>query len=407
MASVTLSGVRKVFPNGFVAIHGLDLEIGDGEFIVLVGPSGCGKSTLLRLIAGLEAVSGGAILIGARDVTDEPPSERDIAMVFQSYALYPHMDVQGNLSFGLRRRRTPREVIGRKVSGIAGTLGLGDLLARRPGMLSGGQRQRVAIGRAMVREPVVYLMDEPLSNLDAKLRVSMRAELARLHARLGVTTVYVTHDQTEAMTLGDRVCVMLDGVIQQVDSPGRLYREPANAFVAGFIGSPSMNLAVAEVRDDSLLLGGHLLGLSSAQRARIGRRDRVVVGMRPADFGLRVSDVQADGDGRSARVTTLRVRADVVENLGAEQMVVFAVSAPRFHVGPVAAATEDEETLLADPANSRFTVRLDVRRTVRHGEDIELYFDLDRLYLFDVDDGAALADATPVMSGAAVVAGGG
>jgi multiple sugar transport system ATP-binding protein len=237
MASVTLSGVRKVFPNGFQAIRGLDLEIGDGEFIVLVGPSGCGKSTLLRCIAGLEAVTDGAILIGDRDVTEVPPSERDIAMVFQSYALYPHMDVEDNLSFGLKRRRTPREVIARKVGGIAGALGLDELLARRPGMLSGGQRQRVAIGRAMVREPVVYLMDEPLSNLDAKLRVSMRAELARLHSRLGVTTVYVTHDQTEAMTLGDRVCVMLDGVVQQVDSPGRLYREPANAFVAGFIGS--------------------------------------------------------------------------------------------------------------------------------------------------------------------------
>jgi len=395
MASVTVSGVRKVFPNGFAAIRGLDLEIGDGEFIVLVGPSGCGKSTLLRLLAGLEAVTDGAILIGDRDVTDVPPSERDIAMVFQSYALYPHMDVEDNLAFGLRRRRTPRDVIGRKVGGIAGALGLGDLLGRRPGMLSGGQRQRVAIGRAMVREPVVYLMDEPLSNLDAKLRVSMRAELARLHARLGVTTVYVTHDQTEAMTLGDRVCVMLDGAIQQVDTPGRLYREPASAFVAGFIGSPSMNLVIASVDGTDLVVGGHRLALSPAQQARIGGRTRVVVGMRPADFGLRAVDVQSHEDGPSHRVTRLSVLAEIVEHLGSEQLLVFPVDAPRFHVGPVAASADDEETLLAEPAKSRFTARLDMRREVRHDEQVDLYFDLDRLYLFDPEDGVALADAGP------------
>ena len=392
MASVTLSGVRKVFPNGFAAIRGLDLEIADGEFIVLVGPSGCGKSTLLRCIAGLETVTDGAVLIGERDVTDEAPSERDIAMVFQSYALYPHMDVEGNLAFGLRRRRTPREVIGSRVGGIAGALGLGELLGRRPGMLSGGQRQRVAIGRAMVREPVVYLMDEPLSNLDAKLRVSMRAELARLHDRLGVTTVYVTHDQTEAMTLGDRVCVMLDGVIQQVDTPGRLYREPANAFVAGFIGSPAMNLAVAEVAGDELVVGGHRLALSAAQRVRIGGRTRIVVGMRPADFGLRAADVQVHEDGPAHRIARLAVTAEIVEHLGAEQLLVFPVDAPRYHAGPVAAEHDDEDTLLAEPARSRFTARLDVRRDVRHGEALALYFDLDRLYLFDVESGARLDD---------------
>jgi len=407
MASVTLSGVRKVFPNGFQAIRGLDLEIGDGEFIVLVGPSGCGKSTLLRLIAGLEAVTDGAILIGDRDVTDVPPSERDIAMVFQSYALYPHMDVADNLSFGLKRLRTSREVITRKVGGIAGALGLGELLARRPGMLSGGQRQRVAIGRAMVREPIVYLMDEPLSNLDAKLRVSMRAELARLHVRLGVTTVYVTHDQTEAMTLGDRVCVMLDGVIQQVDSPGRLYREPANAFVAGFIGSPSMNLAVATVDGGDLVVGAHRLTLSEAQLHRTGDRTRVVVGMRPADFGLRPVDVQAHEAGPDHRVARLIVKAEIVENLGSEQMVVFVVEAPRYHVGPLAQSADDEETLLADPAHSRFTARLGMRREVRHGEAFELYFDLDRLYLFDADDGLALVDPAIGSQDLATVATGG
>jgi multiple sugar transport system ATP-binding protein len=247
----------------------------------------------------------------------------------------------------------------------------------------------------MVREPVVYLMDEPLSNLDAKLRVSMRAELARLHARLGVTTVYVTHDQTEAMTLGDRVCVMLDGVIQQVDTPGRLYREPANAFVAGFIGSPSMNLAVATVEGTDLVVGGHRLALSPAQAARVGGRSRVVVGMRPADFGLRAVDVQAHEDGPAHRVTRLTVQAEVVEHLGSEQLLVFPVDAPRYHVGPVAAAADDEEMLLADTTRSRFTARLDMRREVRHDETLDLHFDLDRLYLFDAEDGSALADPRP------------
>jgi multiple sugar transport system ATP-binding protein len=392
MASVTISGVRKVFPNGFEAIRGLDMEIGDGEFMVLVGPSGCGKSTLLRLIAGLEAVTDGAILIGDRDVTDLSPAERDIAMVFQSYALYPHMDVGSNLAFGLRQRRTPRDTVRERVGGIAGALGLGDLLRRRPGMLSGGQRQRVAIGRAMVREPVVYLMDEPLSNLDAKLRVSMRAELARLHARLGVTTIYVTHDQTEAMTLGDRVCVMHDGVIQQVDTPSRLYREPANAFVANFIGSPSMNLAVARVEGREAVVGGHRLALSDDQRVRVGARDRVVVGLRPADFALRSSDVGADDDGRRHRVARLEVVAEVVENLGSEQLVVFPVDSPRYQVDRIAGPSDDE-TLLADASHTRFTARLDMWRDVREGEPTAMYFDLDRLYLFDPDDGARLEPA--------------
>jgi multiple sugar transport system ATP-binding protein len=398
VASVTLSGVRKVFPNGFEAIRGVDLEIGDGEFIVLVGPSGCGKSTLLRVIAGLESVSDGAIFIGARDVTDEQPADRDIAMVFQSYALYPHMDVTGNLAFGLRRRRTPGEVIRQKVGDIGSALGLSELMARRPGMLSGGQRQRVAIGRAMVREPVVYLMDEPLSNLDAKLRVSMRAELARLHARLGVTTVYVTHDQTEAMTLGDRVCVMLDGVMQQVDTPTGLYQKPANAFVANFIGSPAMNLAVGQLEGETVVVGEQLLRLSPAQLEAAGSRSEVVVGMRPADFGLRAVDVL--GDGEEQRVATVSVEPEIVEDLGSEQLVVFPVDSPRYHVGPAVAAGEqgDDELLLADTTRARFTARLDMRRPVRIGETTELYFDLDRLYLFDSEDGSALGLTTPAGS---------
>jgi multiple sugar transport system ATP-binding protein len=390
MASVTLTGVRKVFPNGFEAIRGIDLEIGDGEFMVLVGPSGCGKSTLLRLIAGLEDVTDGAVVIGVRDVTDVPPSERDIAMVFQSYALYPHMDVKANLAFGLERRRTRRTAIRDKVGGIGRTLGLGSLMDRRPGMLSGGQRQRVAIGRAMVREPVAYLMDEPLSNLDAKLRVSMRAELARLHNRLGVTTVYVTHDQTEAMTLGDRVCVLLDGVVQQVDTPGRLYRSPANAFVASFIGSPQMNLAIATVDGAALRLGAHQLELSEEQRARIGNLGQVVVGLRPADFGHRAVDVSAHEDGSAPRAARLPVDAEIVENLGSEQLVVFPVDVPRYQVSPGGVAGSDDETLLAESTRTRSTVRLDMRRDVRQGEPVDIWFDLDRLYLFDPSDGSAL-----------------
>jgi multiple sugar transport system ATP-binding protein len=399
MASVTLQGVRKVFPNGFEAIRGLDLDIADGEFMVLMGPSGCGKSTLLRLIAGLEAATEGTILIGARDVTDEPPAERDIAMVFQSYALYPHMEVRDNLAFGLRRRRTPRQIIAEKVGGVARVLGLRDLLERRPGMLSGGQRQRVAIGRAMVREPIVYLMDEPLSNLDAKLRVSMRAELARLHDRLGVTTVYVTHDQVEAMTLGDRVCVMLDGAIQQVDTPTRLYQRPANTFVAAAIGSPSMNLAVAQVEDGSIAFGNHRIPLTATLREQVAGRSDAVAGLRPTDFRLRPAEFAIEEAVPVTSVARLSVIAEIVEQLGAEQLVVFPVDVPRYlppgsHQGPAlpsSSSTEDQETLLAEPQRSRFTARLDMRRPVSHGEALDIWFDATHLYLFDPVTGESLA----------------
>ena len=253
MAGIRLDNVSKVFANGVVAVDDVSLEIRQGEFLVLVGPSGCGKSTLLRLIAGLEEVTDGSISIGDRDVTELSPRHRDIAMVFQSYALYPHMTVRQNLGYGLRVRRMPKAEAARRVEEVAGLLGLADMLERRPAQLSGGQRQRVAMGRAIVRSPLAFLMDEPLSNLDAKLRVGMRASLAQLHARLGVTTVYVTHDQIEAMTLGTRVAVMRDGTVQQVDTPQTLYRTPANLFVAAFIGSPSMNLAEPGELDLSLI----------------------------------------------------------------------------------------------------------------------------------------------------------
>ena len=283
MGRIALQGVSKVFPGGVVAVDDVDMEIGDGEFMVLVGPSGCGKSTLLRMIAGLEGVSGGTISIGDRDVTEIAPRSRDIAMVFQNYALYPHMRVWDNLAFALKLRRTAKPALKERVDSVAGVLGLRDLIDRKPGALSGGQRQRVAIGRAMVREPQAYLMDEPLSNLDAKLRVGMRAELARLHERLGVTTVYVTHDQVEAMTLGDRVAVLRDGTVQQCDTPERLFDDPANVFVAAFIGSPAMNLAPGELRGGVLSVAGIEIPLATPPR----HEGPVVAGVRPTDLTAR------------------------------------------------------------------------------------------------------------------------
>src|SRR6059058_1426433 len=257
VSEIVLDNVSKVFSGGVVAVDGVSLTIGSGEFAVLVGPSGCGKSTLLRMIAGLEEVTEGAITIGGRDVTDLPPRDRDVAMVFQSYALYPHMTVRQNLGYGLKVRRTAKPEIARRVEEVAGMLGLEELLDRRPAALSGGQRQRVAMGRAIVREPKAFLMDEPLSNLDAKLRVGMRAQLSALHARLATTTIYVTHDQIEAMTLGQRVAVMREGRIQQVDTPQELYASPVNLFVAAFIGSPSMNLVEADVEGGTVSFGGY------------------------------------------------------------------------------------------------------------------------------------------------------
>ncbi|HET8622021.1 MAG TPA: ABC transporter ATP-binding protein [Gemmatimonadales bacterium] len=296
MASVRLEGVAKTYPNGHVAATGLDLEIADGEFMVLVGPSGCGKSTALRMIAGLETPTAGRILIGDRDVTTVAPQDRDIAMVFQSYALYPHMTVRDNLAFGLRMRGAGRDLIDRRVHDAARALGLEQVLGRRPAQLSGGQRQRVALGRAIVREPKVFLFDEPLSNLDAKLRVETRAELARLHRRLGATVVYVTHDQEEAMTLGTRVAVMNQGMLQQVAPPMELYRRPVNRFVAAFVGSPEMNFLPGQAVQH-FAPGGRSAG-------------NLTVGVRPHD--LRIVDPGA-GD--------LSARVDVVEPLGSELLV--------------------------------------------------------------------------------------
>ena len=285
MAEIELRNLTKVFSGDVVAIDDVSLSIGDGEFIALVGPSGCGKSTLLRAIAGLEEVTSGEISIGGRDVTDLAPRHRDIAMVFQSYALYPHMSVRQNLGYGLKVRRMPKAEIRERVDRIAELLGLDELLERKPAQLSGGQRQRVAMGRAIVREPQAFLMDEPLSNLDAKLRVGMRASLSQLHQRLGVTTVYVTHDQVEAMTLGQRVAVMKDGHILQVDTPQVLYEHPRDLFVAGFIGSPAMNLVEATVDGAEVAFGQFRLPLDAGRRpSPSGSGSRVILGIRPEAF---------------------------------------------------------------------------------------------------------------------------
>ena len=274
MANIVLDHITKVFGDDVVAVDDVSLEIRDGEFMVLVGPSGCGKSTILRMIAGLEEVTAGEISVGGSEVTDLEPKRRDIAMVFQNYALYPHMTVEQNLAFGLKLRKTPKDERAARVRDAAAILGLDPLMARKPAELSGGQRQRVAIGRAMVREPRAFLMDEPLSNLDAKLRVQMRAELMRLHDRLGTTTVYVTHDQVEAMTLGHRVTVLRDGLLQQVDTPQRLYTHPANLFVAAFIGSPPMNLVLADVGDEHLSFGGWQVPIDRRHRCATGTAAR-------------------------------------------------------------------------------------------------------------------------------------
>jgi multiple sugar transport system ATP-binding protein len=385
VSGISLDSVTKIYPNGVKAVDAVDLDIAEGEFVVLVGPSGCGKSTLLRMIAGLEAVSDGAIAIGGEDVTERPPQKRDIAMVFQNYALYPHMTVRENLAYGLRLRKLPKEEWKRRVEQTAVTLGLEELLDRKPSALSGGQRQRVAMGRAIVREPKAFLMDEPLSNLDAKLRVSMRAELAKLHERLRVTTVYVTHDQVEAMTLGQRVAVLRDGILQQVDTPQRLFHQPRNLFVAAFIGSPSMNLIEADVADGRISFAGFAFGLPDDSPAA-GHRGRMIVGIRPTDF-----EHASAADPRFPRI---RIVPDVVEDLGSEHHVIFTVDAPRVAVEAVRAAVdaddEDEGKLFADD-RAVFTASVDDRERIPTGKPVELALDYTRLHFFDPQSGRSLA----------------
>ena len=372
MAQIILDRVEKAYAGGVRAVDDLSLDVADGEFMVLVGPSGCGKSTALRSIAGLEEISGGTITIGDRVVNDLPPKDRDIAMVFQNYALYPHMTVEQNLAFGLELRKTPKAEIARRVGEAARMLGLEPYLGRKPGALSGGQRQRVAMGRAIVREPQAFLMDEPLSNLDARLRVSMRASLSQLHERLGVTTVYVTHDQVEAMTLGDRVAVLRDGRLQQVDTPQALYEAPVNLFVAGFIGSPAMNFVTAGlVRDGgpAVTFAGYRLPVpDQVLEAKQGLAEyvgqKVILGIRPSDF--------EDAAVGNASRGTMRVTAGVTEELGSEINVIFTVDAPHVeHVGIAGAAEagedEDEATAALVGGKSLWTARVSKESRVRHG----------------------------------------
>jgi multiple sugar transport system ATP-binding protein len=381
MGAIRLERVNKVYAGGVHAVHDVDLEIGAGEFMVLVGPSGCGKSTLLRMMAGLEEVTSGSIWIGDTEVTHLSPRQRDVAMVFQNYALYPHMSVEKNLGYGLRVRHMPKDEIKARVTDVAKLLGLEDLLGRRPAALSGGQRQRVAMGRAIVREPSAFLMDEPLSNLDAKLRVGMRAELARLHARLDVTTVYVTHDQVEAMTLGQRVAVMRDGYLQQADTPQNLYRNPANLFVATFMGSPSMNLVEATVADGRASFAGFEVPL----RNETAVSGNVILGIRPQDF--------EDAALADPVLPRIEVEPTVIEDLGSELHVIFAIDAPAVDTESVrAAAGEDEAVLMADDRRSLLTAEVGATSSARTGQKLSLAVDPDQLYFFDPVSGANLRD---------------
>src|SRR5262245_35292424 len=406
MAEIVLDGVSKVYPDGTTAVSDLSVDIGDGEFIVLVGPSGCGKTTALRMVAGLESITGGTITIGERVVNGVPPKERDIAMVFQNYALYPHMSVYDNMAFGLKLRKLPKEELDRRVREAAEILGLTEFLQRKPKALSGGQRQRVAMGRAIVREPQAFLMDEPLSNLDAKLRVQMRAEVSKLQDELGTTTIYVTHDQVEAMTMGDRVAVIKKGELQQVDAPQTLYERPRNLFVAGFMGSPAMNMVEGDLARENgglfVTFGSNRLRVDDAVlaerpgvRAYEGRR--MVIGIRPENI--------EDAEIMPGIPADRRLKVDVVlrEALGAEVLIHFGVDAPpvltedtRELVGaqaePMAHTNVAVEELekAAEIGTSTFVARLDPRTRAVERQSLELAVDTARLHFFDPETGLAV-----------------
>jgi multiple sugar transport system ATP-binding protein len=391
MASVSIQQVTKVYPNGFKAVDALDLEIADGEFMVLVGPSGCGKTTALRMIAGLERISQGTVRIGDRVVNDVSSKDRDIAMVFQSYALYPHMTVRENIGYALKLRRVPKQEIRKRVDDAAAILGLTDYLERKPAMLSGGQRQRVAMGRAIVREPSAFLMDEPLSNLDAKLRVEMRAEVAAIHSRLGVATIYVTHDQVEAMTMGDRVAVLRGGLLQQCEAPQKLYQEPANLFVAAFIGSPPMNLFEGTLTAGArgVQIGSRLISLDDAvHRSRPALNsyaDRpVAVGIRPEDLGF-----HAEGE-RNGRPDWLEGPIELIEALGSELLVHFALDARRVESEEVKAADADGLETAALTSNKRAVARVSPRAQMPAVGAARFSLDPGHLHFFDLDSGQAI-----------------
>jgi len=385
LAQIELDNVTKIFQGDVVALDDVSIRIEHGEFIALVGPSGCGKSTLLRALAGLEEVTSGTISIDGRDVTDLAPRHRDVAMVFQSYALYPHMSVRENLGYGLKVRRTPKPEVRIRVEEVAKMLGLGDLLERKPAQLSGGQRQRVAMGRAIVRQPKAYLMDEPLSNLDAKLRVGMRASLAQLHRQLATTTVYVTHDQVEAMTLGQRVAVMRDGRILQVDAPQRLYEQPRDLFVAGFIGSPAMNLVHATLEGDDVVFGQFRVPLHPGRRPAPGSPRRVVVGIRPESF--------EDAAFATRELPTIGVEVVVLEELGSDAHVFFHVDAPHITAEAIEAEGEEDVRLVAEEG-ALLNARLDPRTAARIGGALRLAVDPARFHFFEPETGASLLDSS-------------
>jgi multiple sugar transport system ATP-binding protein len=390
MARIVLDGVTKRFGSDVIAVNDVSLEVRDGEFMVLVGPSGCGKSTLLRIVAGLEEVTAGEVQIGDEIVTDLPAKEREIAMVFQNYALFPHMTVAENIGFGLRLRRVPRAERDERVQRTAAILGIEGLLQRKPAQLSGGQLQRVAMGRAMVRQPTAFLMDEPLSNLDAKLRVQMRAELASIHRRTGTTALYVTHDQVEAMTLGDRVAVLNNGVLQQVDTPKRLYDYPQNLFVAAFMGSPSMNLVMASIEPPNVVFGDH--SLRAPEHLIADHRGDVILGIRPSAF--RVS--------AGLDLPQLEVEVRMVEELGSEVHLLCTVKAPPVLREDTAAASGDNTEaaepshLLAEEGTTPFTAIVESDSTAGIGDRVRLSVDPRSFHFFDPQSGVALGTQTKV-----------
>jgi multiple sugar transport system ATP-binding protein len=385
MAEIVLSHITKSYSDGAVAVKDLSLTVADGEFVILVGPSGCGKSTTLNMIAGLEEISSGELRIGGERVNEKAPKDRDIAMVFQSYALYPHMTVRQNIAFPLTLAKMKKGQIAEKVAETAKILDLADLLDRKPSQLSGGQRQRVAMGRAIVRHPKAFLMDEPLSNLDAKLRVQMRGEIARLQRRLGATTIYVTHDQTEAMTLGDRVVVMHGGVAQQIGTPDQLYERPANLFVAGFIGSPAMNFFPATLASTGLNMPFGKVTLTPPVRDMIARHPKpghVIVGVRPEHLG----DARLmDGGHQPDTVLTFEVTVDLVESLGADKYVYFT---PADSVAQ--AAQLAELAVESDRAGGELVARVPAASKAAAGQSVELALDPSKLVVFDADSGVNL-----------------
>jgi multiple sugar transport system ATP-binding protein len=389
VADIVLDKVSKKFPDGTLAVREVDLEIADGEFVILVGPSGCGKSTTLNMIAGLEDISSGELRIDGARVNDKAPRDRDIAMVFQSYALYPNMTVRENMAFPLRLAKLDRATIDQKVTDAAKVLELTDLLDRKPANLSGGQRQRVAMGRAIVRSPKAFLMDEPLSNLDAKLRVQMRTVVSRLQKQLGTTTVYVTHDQTEAMTLGDRVVVMRAGAVQQVGPPQELYDHPANLFVAGFIGSPSMNFLHASVEDGTLRTAVGELPMGSRIRRELdaeGAPRELLLGARPEHF----EDAALVDDAIRGKGVEFEAPVDIVEAVGSDKYVYFTVEGERASAAELEELAADTGAAEFAAAGANLVTRLSAESTVREGETRRVWFNLEKIHLFDPANGRNL-----------------